>query len=261
MINKKKIENAAQRTMLSSMQRRSCVDIISAKIGNLLPLPTLTKKGFTLAEVLITLSIIGVIAMLTVPSIMKNYRYKTYSASLKKVYSQLTDAVQAIMNDEMTTEFHKTTAGVKSSDTAGEEKGAYYFLHNYFKVAASCDNSLNTQCLGASYKSFSGADAGPVFGESCIRTTNGATICMTLNPDNGITSVFIDVNGPSDPNITGLDAFVANISGVDGSVTDWSTDETKCNVGGAGNNHIADYALGCLNQLMNNGWIIDDTKW
>ena len=233
MINKKKI----------SMHHRSCIDIISAKIGNLLPLPTLTKKGFTLAEVLITLSIIGIIAMLTVPSIMKNYRYKTYSASLKKVYSQLTDAVQAIMNDEMTTEFHKTTAGVKSSDTAGEEKGAYYFLHNYFKVAASCDNSLNTQCLGASYKSFSGADAGPVFGESCIRTTNGATICMTLNPDNGITSVFIDVNGPSDPNITGLDAFVANISGVDGSVTDWSTDETKCNVGGAGNNHIADYAL------------------
>ncbi len=32
---------------------------------------------------------------------------------------------------------------------------------------------------------------------------------MTLNPDNGITSVFIDVNGPSDPNITGLDAFAA----------------------------------------------------
>ena len=66
MINKKKI----------SMHHRSCIDIISAKIGNLLPLPTLTKKGFTLAEVLITLSIIGIIAMLTVPSIMKNYRYK-----------------------------------------------------------------------------------------------------------------------------------------------------------------------------------------
>ena len=260
MINKKKTENATHINILSSVHRRSYIDVKKARIGSILPTPV--EEGFTLAEVLITLSIVGVVAVLTIPSVMKNYRYKTYAASMKKVYSQLTDAVQAIMNDEMTTEFHKTTAGVKSSDTAGEEKGAYYFLHNYFKVAASCNDNLNTECLGSSYKTFTGTDAGSAFGESCIRTTNGATICMTLNPKNGITSVLIDANGPADPNIVGLDTFVTNISGVDGSVTDWSSDETLCNKdSGAGNGHLADYASGCLTQLMNNGWVIDDTKW
>lgn len=250
MTNKKKIENAAQRTMLSSMHHRSCVDVSSI-------LPTPLKKGFTLAEVLITLSIVGVVAVLTVPSIMKNYRYKAYATSLKKTYSQITDAVQAIMNEEMTTEFHKTTAGTKSSSTTGAE----YFLNTYFKVAAKCNSNLNTECLGQSYKSFFSDDAGRAFGEACIRTTNGATICLTLNPANGITSVFIDVNGPADPNIVGLDTFVANIDNT-GSVTDWESDEKKCNTNnGSGYGHVADYAAGCLTQIMNNGWVIDDTKW
>lgn len=260
MINKKKTENATHINILSSVHRRSYIDVKKAKIGSILPTPV--EEGFTLAEVLITLSIVGVVAVLTIPSVMKNYRYKTYAASMKKVYSQLTDAVQAIMNDEMTTEFHKTTAGVISSSTAGQEKGAYYFLHNYFKVAASCDSDLNTQCLGPSYKSFLGANAGRAFGESCIRTTNGATICMNLNTDNGVTSVIIDVNGPAEPNIIGLDTFIANIDGDDGSIADWSTDETKCNTdNGSGYGHFGDYAPGCLTQLMNNGWVIDDTKW
>lgn len=33
-----------------------------------------SKKGFTLAEVLITLGIIGVVAALTMPSIIANYQ-------------------------------------------------------------------------------------------------------------------------------------------------------------------------------------------
>ena len=44
------------------------------------------KKGFTLAEVLITLGIIGVVAALTLPSLITNYRKKQTVAQLKKVY-------------------------------------------------------------------------------------------------------------------------------------------------------------------------------
>lgn len=258
MINKKKTENATHINILSSVHRKSYVDVKKAKIGSILSTPV--KEGFTLAEVLITLSIVGVVAVLTIPSVMKNYRYKTYAASTQKVYSQLTDAVQAIMNDEMTTDFSQTTAGVTNDCTEGAEKGPCYLLRNYFKVAASCDSNLNTPCIGASYKTFFGEDVGPVFGDSCIRTTNGATICLVFA--HNITSAFIDANGPDAPNIVGLDAFVANINKADGSVTDWSQDETICNKNHhGGNNHIGDYAAGCLTQLMNNGWVIDDTKW
>ena len=59
------------------------------------------KKGFTLSEILITLGIVGVVAVLTVPSVMKNYRNRMYVAQLQKTYSQIHDAAQAIMNDVM----------------------------------------------------------------------------------------------------------------------------------------------------------------
>ena len=47
------------------------------------------KRAFTLAEVLITLVVIGVIAAITVPTIVANYRREATSAKLKKFYSTL----------------------------------------------------------------------------------------------------------------------------------------------------------------------------
>ncbi len=40
--------------------------------------------GFTLAEVLITLGIIGVIAALTLPNLIANYQKKVWATQLKK---------------------------------------------------------------------------------------------------------------------------------------------------------------------------------
>lgn len=52
------------------------------------------KKGFTLAEVLITLGIIGVVAALTMPVLMANYKKQQTVTQLKKVYSALQQSVQ-----------------------------------------------------------------------------------------------------------------------------------------------------------------------
>jgi prepilin-type N-terminal cleavage/methylation domain-containing protein len=46
------------------------------------------KSGFTLAEVLITLGIIGVVAAIVMPSVMTNYTYKTVGVKLSKFVSQ-----------------------------------------------------------------------------------------------------------------------------------------------------------------------------
>ena len=51
-------------------------------------------KAFTLAEVLITLAIIGVVAALTVPALMQSYKKKGYSTKLKKFYSTMQQAIQ-----------------------------------------------------------------------------------------------------------------------------------------------------------------------
>ncbi|MFQ8625693.1 MAG: type II secretion system protein [Candidatus Gastranaerophilaceae bacterium] len=42
-------------------------------------------SGFTLAEVLITLGIIGVVAALTMPSVINNYKEKETIAKLKRL--------------------------------------------------------------------------------------------------------------------------------------------------------------------------------
>ena len=50
--------------------------------------------AFTLAEVLITLGIIGIVAAMIMPAIVSKYRKKTVETSLKKTYSTLTQLVR-----------------------------------------------------------------------------------------------------------------------------------------------------------------------
>lgn len=54
----------------------------------------MTKRfGFTLAEVLVTLSIIGVVAAMTVPTLMNSTSTQEYSAGFKKIMSTLNQAI------------------------------------------------------------------------------------------------------------------------------------------------------------------------
>ena len=57
------------------------------------------KKGFTLAEVLITLGIIGIVAAMTMPALIANHREKETVVRLKKVYSTLSNAYIGVLNE------------------------------------------------------------------------------------------------------------------------------------------------------------------
>lgn len=52
------------------------------------------KTGFTLAEVLITLGVIGIVAALTVPTLIRNYEKKAVAIRLKQAYSILSQALR-----------------------------------------------------------------------------------------------------------------------------------------------------------------------
>lgn len=52
------------------------------------------KKGFTLAETLITLAVIGIVAAITIPVVVAKYDEKARITSLKKAYSALSQAYQ-----------------------------------------------------------------------------------------------------------------------------------------------------------------------
>lgn len=61
----------------------------------------LRNRAFTLAEVLITLGIIGVVATITIPSLMENVRNRDLQAQLKKTYSEWNQISMQFMNDKL----------------------------------------------------------------------------------------------------------------------------------------------------------------
>ena len=52
-----------------------------------------TKRAFTLAEILITLAIIGVVAALTLPTLIQNHKKQEVSSKLQKIYSMMNQAI------------------------------------------------------------------------------------------------------------------------------------------------------------------------
>ena len=61
----------------------------------------MTKNGFTLAEVLITLGIIGVVAAMTIPTLIANTRAAQLKSRYFKSYSTLTQALKLMQADDV----------------------------------------------------------------------------------------------------------------------------------------------------------------
>ena len=99
------------------------------------------KSAFTLAEVLITLGIIGVVAAITLPTLIQNYKKKVYVDSLKSGYSILNNGFRLMMseegvNDIEDTELFAVTKAVGAdTDTVASEQAAAKVLAKYFQKA------------------------------------------------------------------------------------------------------------------------------
>ena len=63
------------------------------------------NKAFTLAEVLITLGIIGIVAAMTLPALVGKYQKKVTVERLKKVYTVLSQAVLMSVKDHEAIEY------------------------------------------------------------------------------------------------------------------------------------------------------------
>ena len=102
------------------------------------------KKGFTLAEVLITLGIIGVVAAMTIPTLVQNYNKRTWDTGAAVFERKLEEALKT-MNTQQTLAGHTTT------ESFIEE------LSKHFKVSKICKNHELQSCF--SEKVFWGNDA------------------------------------------------------------------------------------------------------
>ena len=91
----------------------------------------MNKRAFTLAEVLITLGIIGVVAAMTLPSLIKQTQGKELEAQLKKAYSVIQTAYNQMTYDERQI-LNKTDYPANTFRTK---------FMKYFKTIKDCGNS------------------------------------------------------------------------------------------------------------------------
>lgn len=62
---------------------------------------SLKRSAFTLAEVLITLGIIGGVAAMTIPNLINNYKATRLKSQFTKVQSEIAQAVRMMKNDDI----------------------------------------------------------------------------------------------------------------------------------------------------------------
>ena len=166
------------------------------------------KSAFTLAEVLITLGIIGVVAALTIFTLVTNYQKRTTVTQLKKVYTTLSQA------------FELAQAENGSSIYWIQNRNSYfrdYFLP-YLNVANYCvlpeceskgihfgiDGNKFEVPLLKQIKSF------PVDSQAYIVILSDGTmlyIYQSLYQNYWTLNIWVDLNGNKGPNRTGRDIF------------------------------------------------------
>ena len=228
------------------------------------------KPAFTIAEILITLGLIGVVAAVTIPTIVNHAHRKGYLSLLQKTYSSVSIGVSMLMAEEMAFDLEKTYL---TEDSGGLE-GIGRFLKTNFNVIKDCgvkDEEHPSQCLGSEYVNLEGSPVAyipPLRPSYCVMIGSGETICMyqyMTNHDakyerteevdhsaHGNFSVVIDVNGPVKPNQSGIDLFTFDIY-TDGKVTESYYTQRPERCFEAGN----DYASGCFSRVKDNGWKFD----
>lgn len=175
----------------------------------------LTRKAFTLAEVLITLGIIGVVAAITIPTLMQNIQNAQFKTAWKKEYSVLSQASQRYLQDNSTTFLGVTNYAnvfkdylhiVQYCDTHASAQGCWitsgqnhYLDPAYLTGIAGIPNNYTNQDLGSGQ--------GLILADGTLISTRGyaSATCNGINGECGW--ILIDVNGANKPNTVGKDIF------------------------------------------------------
>lgn len=179
------------------------------------------KQAFTLAEVLVTLAIIGVVAAMTVPTLMQNYQRKAYVAQLQKVYNEASQAASQYMTDRNAVNLKE--AGLNSGTAAQN------LIRNYFKVVSTCDNSLSP-CFADAYTTLD-SNSYSLSGQvsTSFVLASGSSIRPLYSYDSKnqkLVNLFVDTNGKQGPNILGRDAFYMALYS-DGTIDTYNANATS----------------------------------
>ncbi len=177
-------------------------------------------KAFTLAEVLITLGIIGVVAAMTLPTLIGNYQKKQVISQLKKAFSEYAQAMQMAQVENGTLDTWPPLAKEQFNNN-NLEKAKYFgekYLFPNIKTLKICIPSSN-ECWPDDIKNLNNQRInGLVFtnaSESAISfiTASGYSVYYWLHGTGYGMWYVVDVNGPKNrPNQIGKDIFAFGAS-------------------------------------------------
>ncbi len=202
-------------------------------------------KAFTLAEVLLTLGIIGCVAAMTFPSLKMGIDSKANIITLKKFYSEFSNATNILMSEYSEPLYW----GLKDNNAAAADwvMARYNERLNIQRICGASDSTCFYFPI-KSYRNGSNAITAAQYRSWSLRgfvLTNGVTGFVDVN--NGNFSMFFDVNGFKGPNTLGVDIFAWAVN-ADGAIVRYSDPS----LGGSGNdNPEYNYAF----DIMEHGWV------
>ena len=229
--------------------------------------------AFTLAEVLITLGIIGVVAALTLPTVIQNYRKQETVAQLQKTYSTVNQALlQSIAENGDYINFDN------ANDDIGDEAFFKKYWLPYFKGATICNeqNRCGYGIMGTLSSTFyflngilasgAGVSGNPLYitaihyGRSTIMLPDGSVVIYFNGfGDNNqarlnTSWVLIDVNGGKEPNTYGKDVFFFDRNEKGAIVPrckNLTTEQVNSDCSKTGTGEC------CAQKIINDGWKIN----
>ena len=230
------------------------------------------NNAFTLAETLITLGIIGVVAAITIPNLITKLTNDRNSAMLKEDYSILQNVLRKAYEDG-------AIADLTTPDNREEIINLFenHFLTN-MKVASTCYNkpgcwSSDIKALNGKTitdRGFNASNCGP--GSISFTMNNGSTVCINDIYGTNTSSIFgvnsskylnlifyIDVNGiRNKPKTFGKDIFIIVFNNESGEFIPAGHNKSKedvnkdCKKSGTG--------YWCMEFIKNNGFKIPYIK-
>ncbi|MDD3435563.1 MAG: hypothetical protein PHC64_00265 [Candidatus Gastranaerophilales bacterium] len=229
--------------------------------------------AFTLAEILITLGIIGIVAQMTIPALIQDSQKKATAVSLKKAYSEMSQAVKL---SEIDNGPAKEWSWGTYNTTYTQTDSFNQYWKPYFKVIKFCphwrDCGYTENCGSGCFLYKTLLPAGGQCGLSVqsnesrnlFALSNGSIVFLVsyslgAGPQTQ-EFIFVDLNGAKKPNTIGKDVFVFQISDIEGKgVIPYKVNETNlCQKDSTAD----DASYFCTARIMQDGWeITDDYPW
>lgn len=175
------------------------------------------KKGFTLSEVMVAMSLVGIVAALTIPTFIANGRNRANATKLSTVVSAVENAFTSMLASEGYPDIAETAWGI--NPTAGN-------LGVYLKLSGSKAALSDYYGTSTPFLTLNQVGENPDKTDLVCETKNGAYLIYQKNAisrkladvqsiggavADSIGRLIIDVNGKSKPNVWGRDVFYFRI--------------------------------------------------